>query len=242
MVFGKASLAIVTLENGKIAKLMDMESIRGRMVTDMRENGRTVSKMGKAQTFLQMEIHSMASTNWGNQMGTVNINGRMVQYISANSKMVSRMGKASGRNHKHRQLRIATVTMESTRQIKRTGSVCSNGKAEIFTEALIETMKEKALVRCTGLMAVSIKASGNEESSMAKARCSSLTVQLKKDTLRIIFLKEERNKEQQFITILEEALICHQIDHLSQAIISEVIFKVEELAMVADKKHLLVIE
>ncbi len=36
---GEAFMVIHTLENGKIAKLMGMEFIIGRMVTDMKESG-----------------------------------------------------------------------------------------------------------------------------------------------------------------------------------------------------------
>ena len=38
-VFGKGYLEILTLENGRIVKQMGMESINGKMVIDMKENG-----------------------------------------------------------------------------------------------------------------------------------------------------------------------------------------------------------
>ena len=63
MEFGRVSMVILILANGKIAKLMVMVCISGRMVIATRENGGVVFVMVTAQIFSQMEIVMLDSIN-----------------------------------------------------------------------------------------------------------------------------------------------------------------------------------
>jgi hypothetical protein len=169
---------------------MDMECILGRMEIDMKVNGKTVSSMDKALIFLQMEIHLMVHIKWGNLMVTDNINGKMEVSILESSKMDSKMVKANGR--KHKTLKIAMHMMVSTFKIKRMGMVFFNGKVETYTRALTRMTREKVTERCIGSMAQFIKENGNVVSNTAWGKCSFQMVQLKKATLKTMYIKEEK--------------------------------------------------
>jgi len=85
---GEASLEIATWVSGRIAKLMAMEFISGRMGIDMRDPGSIVSSMAKARIFLQMEMSTLVITKMENQMAKVSTSGKMEVFTKVNSKMV----------------------------------------------------------------------------------------------------------------------------------------------------------
>jgi hypothetical protein len=86
---------------------MVMVSINGRMATDMRENGKTVSSMAKAQTYLPMGIPSLASTSMASQMDLASTNGRMAVFILENLRMDLSMAKENGRRIRVHRIAIA---------------------------------------------------------------------------------------------------------------------------------------
>jgi len=88
MEFGRESSEIVILASGRILRLMVMEFTNGKMVTDMKESGKTASSMDKELTFLQIKTAIPELIKLVNQTDMVNISGKMVQFMSEISKMV----------------------------------------------------------------------------------------------------------------------------------------------------------
>lgn len=62
--------------SGDRPKLTDMVSTNGKMETDMRENGATVSSTARAQTFSLMVTFTRASTSSESQTASANTSGR----------------------------------------------------------------------------------------------------------------------------------------------------------------------
>ena len=75
--FGKTPKVIITSVNGKILKLMGMESMYGRMVTNMKVNGLTLWNMAEEQKHLLMETNIVENTIKEPQMVKELINGKM---------------------------------------------------------------------------------------------------------------------------------------------------------------------
>jgi hypothetical protein len=61
MACGGVSLEIATWDSGMKVKLMVMEYISGKMETDMKDHGQTVSSMGKAQIFSRTVTSTLAT-------------------------------------------------------------------------------------------------------------------------------------------------------------------------------------
>ena len=75
--FGKTPKVIITLANGKIQKLMDLESMFGQMVTNMKVNGSASWNMEEELKLLLMETNIVENTTKEHQMAKELINGRM---------------------------------------------------------------------------------------------------------------------------------------------------------------------
>lgn len=76
MEYGVDCTMILISVNGAHQKLRDTECIRGKMVTDMKENGNAVLNMDKELISLLMEIFTQVNTKMVNQMAKVNILGK----------------------------------------------------------------------------------------------------------------------------------------------------------------------
>ena len=60
--FGRIRRVIIILESGRTLKLMDMGSMYGQMVTNMKVNGLDLWSMDEGQKHLQMGTNTVAST------------------------------------------------------------------------------------------------------------------------------------------------------------------------------------
>jgi hypothetical protein len=74
---GKAFLEIPTSASGDNLRQMDTAYTSGKMVTDMKESGLTVSNTVKEPTFLQMETFILGSISLESLMALVNTSGKM---------------------------------------------------------------------------------------------------------------------------------------------------------------------
>ena len=110
LAYGKAIRVTLILESGATVKSMAMAFTSGKMATDTRVSGRTVSRVVKAQISMRTEILTPEITKWVNHMGLAIINGRMELHMWAILPMASKMVQANGRKI---QGRIVTSTMES---------------------------------------------------------------------------------------------------------------------------------
>ena len=68
-------MEIVTLDLGRLQKLMDVEFILGKMEINMRGNGKIVSNMDREQINLQMVTAILGTTSLESQMGEASISG-----------------------------------------------------------------------------------------------------------------------------------------------------------------------
>lgn len=76
-------------------------------------------------------------------------------------------------------------TKENIKKIKRTAKAPSNGQQEIFMLVFIWMMKDMAMVKCSGQMALFMLDNGKEEFSMVMGKLLFLMAQVKKATSRI---------------------------------------------------------
>lgn len=77
MEFGEAFKEILSLVNGRIVKLKDMEYILGLMVIGMKVSGRNALEMVMVLIFLQMEISIQVNIKMENLKVLECINGQM---------------------------------------------------------------------------------------------------------------------------------------------------------------------
>lgn len=82
--------------------------------------------------------------------------------------MAPSMGKASGSRINLTLVRI--ITKESTSMTGRMGMVFSNGSQEIDTREIIRMILDMDMVKCTGLMGLSIRVNGSKAYSMGMER------------------------------------------------------------------------
>jgi hypothetical protein len=144
------------------------------MGTDTKGSGATASSMVRVPTSLHVATHSQGSIRRVN-LGAMGLtSGRMEVFMLGSSLRGLNTEKASGRRFKtHRPVTLMT---ETTFTIRNTDKVPSHGKVATCIKGDIKRTKEKGMVRCIGLMALTIKVNGREESSMVLERCHSLTV------------------------------------------------------------------
>ena len=102
--------------------------------------------------------------------------------------MAINMARASG----ERWARYYSVmaTTGSTSKIRRMVMAYLLGNQEMYTKATMWMTRERAMVRCTGLMAHATVESGSKASKMAMERCPFLMDKSRKDNLRIMSLLE----------------------------------------------------
>lgn len=146
---------------------MDMVFTSGRMATDMKVVGPTVSSTEKDQIFLQMVTFTPATTPSANQRAKECINGKMAVSTLVSSKKASSTVMESGASTKT-QLNVTNLRA-ITNSTRRTAKALSHGKVETSILATTSTMSETDTERCTGLMARSIEASGKKAFSMERA-------------------------------------------------------------------------
>jgi len=77
-----------TLANGDRPKLTAMVYINGKMETDMRENGETVSSTDREQIFSLTGTCTLASTSSASLMDSASTNGRTAAITLAISRTV----------------------------------------------------------------------------------------------------------------------------------------------------------
>jgi hypothetical protein len=187
MGFGKVFMVILTLVNGRTLKLKDMVCTSGKMGIDTRVNGRHVLNMDRVQICLQMVTPTQANINSENQMDLASINGKMQVYMLVISKMVLNMAKENGK----KLLQQTVIHMKVIiAWIKRTDMEFSHGRVVTYTRGIIKMMREKGMGRCIGQMDPYIRVNGKREFNMGMVKCCFQMDQLKRDILRIMFLRD----------------------------------------------------
>lgn len=155
---GEAFSAIVTWGSGQIAKLTDRVYISGKTATDTKVAGTTALNTEEAPIYSPTVTSITENTFRENPKAKEYTNGRTVRYTLVNSKMVLSMDAASG--EKYLIIRNATDSKANTNLTKRMVKVLLHGRVATFITAIMSMMRDWAMVRCIGPMALCIKVNG----------------------------------------------------------------------------------
>jgi len=158
MEFGEAFKEILSLVNGRIVKLKDMEYILGLMVIGMKVSGRNALEMVMVLIFLQMEISIQVNIKMENLKVLECINGQMEIRTKVSLRMEWNMVKVDGvkQQKKMIQKEDKILTKDTFLKIKNMVMENSNGIQAIFTEVITMKMNDKDMVKWFGLMVVLI--------------------------------------------------------------------------------------
>jgi hypothetical protein len=132
----------------------------------MMVNGRTAKNMGKELISSLMVIHMWVNTSKESLMEMEYILGKMGAYMKESFRMDLNMAEELGESLK--TFRTVIDILATINLIRNMDLESSTGLLGIFTRVAIIMMREKAMVRCTLLMAPSIKETGSEAYKMGR--------------------------------------------------------------------------
>lgn len=121
--------------------------------------------MGQASNTSKMGISIEESIKTAGSMGSELTNGRMTkQFMRAISRMVSDMERVNGQ--KERPSIVADIVKGSSKVME-----SYTFPTAIFTKVTSSRIRDRAMEKCSGLIAVSIKENGEVASRTEKDRC-----------------------------------------------------------------------
>ena len=137
-VYGSVRTARHIWVSGKTIKSTVMACIFGRTVTNMKENGRIRSSLGRAQICLQIRIYTQECISMDFLMDMASTNGNQKLHSLGSSWMDISKEKENGRRTMHRS--IVTNTVVNTIKIRSMVKGSSTGKVEITISEPILTI------------------------------------------------------------------------------------------------------
>jgi hypothetical protein len=168
---GEVPKEILTLVNGKTAKLMGMVYTPGSMATDIKANSSNALNMEKESKNLPMVTLTEVPTKTANPMATVSIFGVMAVHTKVSLRRVSETVKEFGKNQVIPTL-IPTMVSFSTKKSK--AMVSLHGQTAANTWVISLTMSGKVMAKCTGVMETYTKANGTTEPKLRKSHNPSI--------------------------------------------------------------------
>jgi hypothetical protein len=158
MEYGGARRVTRILDNGKWAKLMDMEYMFGETAIDMKVNGEHVSETATGLTSSQTTTNILANIVMGIPTASDNINGLTETHMLESFLMEWSMERESGERSQNKTLlmtqekqREYAINLKvSTEEIKKTAMENSIGRVEMSLKETIKRISVKVMVKCTG--------------------------------------------------------------------------------------------
>lgn len=149
---------IPTSASGRIAKLLIMACINGRMVIVTKAVGSTALSMVKVQIFLPMATYTQVTMHLARPRAEAFTNGKTAVFTKVSSKRALSTVMVNG--EKSQILQNAIATKVCTVTTRKMGRVSSPGKQATYTTETTLTTSGRATARYTGRTARFTRASG----------------------------------------------------------------------------------